>query len=75
MPEVLKIAGSGGMYPLTGPRNLASRSPRISNAPNATAPTDSRITGQVITGGASCGWALSSQRRFPANVMNMTRVM
>ena len=35
----------------------------------------STITGQVITGGDSCGWASSAQRRFPKKVMNMTRVM
>ena len=47
----------------------------IRNPPATTEPTASRIIGTVMTGGASCGCTLSSQRFSPAKVMNMTRLM
>ena len=46
-----------------------------SAAPAVTDPTASRIIGQVITDGASCGCDVSAQRFSPKNVISITRVM
>ena len=64
-----------GGEPTTGARKLTSRLSTISSPPAASEPSASTIMGEVITGGASCGCTLSSQRRSPVNVMNITRVM
>ncbi len=40
-----------------------------SRPPSTTDPTARTIIGTVISGGDSCGWASSGQRRRPRNVM------
>lgn len=61
--------------PTTGSSQRSSV-PLIANAaPDPTEPTASRIIGQVITFGDSCGCASGAHRFSPKNVISITRVM
>ena len=60
--------------PTTGSSQSTIQSLSSSTPPN-TDRAASTISGTVITGGDSCGWAPVAQRFSPRNVMSITRVM
>src|ERR1017187_7306404 len=74
-PETENTPCEDGGNPVTGPRKFSNRCPTIRNAPAPTEPTASRIIGQVIVPGDSCGWVSAAQRRLPNQVISITRVM
>ena len=64
-----------GGVPTTGARKFTSRLSRMRKAPAPAEPMASTTIGEVITGGASCGCTVSSQRRSPVKVISTTLVM
>ena len=80
------VACASSCAPTTGSSQCCRVPPIARNPPDATEPTASRIIGQVMTAGDSCGMSgLCVSRRFarrreaqrfsPKNVISITRVM
>ena len=61
--------------PTTGSSQCCREPPTANRTPENTEPTASRIIGQVIRAGASCGWVPGAQRFSPKKVISITRVM